>query len=133
MISRKVRATIIEKFKYQLHSSAGGQPSWLSPLVLSHTRGVEAHGISAVAWCTEAVPVFLPNTCWLKDEKARERNINRQAYQTIIEFQIKHIRECVLLLPDSEGEVFGSMVPLHLHQVPPALPNQHEGLRVEHL
>ena len=112
---------------FESHAGSGGSWDICSGLEPSDSS------IRMVTLCTEAVPVFLPNTCWLKDEKARERNINRRAYQTIIEFQIKHIHECVLLLPDSEGEVFGSMVPLHLHQVPPALPNQHEGLRVEHL
>ena len=48
--------------------------------------------------------------------------------------QIKHVyNECVLLLPDCEGEVFGRMVPLHLDQVTPALSDQHEGLRVKDL
>ena len=115
---------------FESHAGSGGSWDIWSGLEPSDSS------IRMVTLCTEAVPVFLPNTCWLEDEK-QERHIKRESfpkYHIIIDIQIKHIyNECVLLLPDGEGEVFGSMVPLHLDQVPPALSDQHEGLRVEHL
>ena len=71
----KCRTSTFMALSISLESHAGSGGSW------DIWSGLEPSdsSIRMVTLCTDAVPVFLPNTCWLKEEK-RERHVNRQPY-----------------------------------------------------
>lgn len=111
-------------------SQAGRGGSWdicngLDPSVSS---------ILIVTLWTDAVPVFLPKTCWLEKQQntfEMDECIHKRVF--FFEKSVFSMRgQSTILLPHRERKVFCRNVSLFLHQVSPSLPNQHQRLRVQH-